>query len=195
MQSLELLFENLEKTVDYSSESNDSDFDFTDNMTVESTGIYRHYPTSLTLKTERSGSPATLTGEIVVNTSEHVPQMGATVRLKVDGQSIFYGHVFQTSIDKFGVMSFTAYDMLRYLKNTYSSYYPRGYKVRDVITDMAIAFNLAVGDLAECPTQGYALMIDNECAFDVISKLVDIGTILSGRVLVFYCQGRDLRLS
>lgn len=194
MQSLELLFENLEETVDYEAESNDDDFDFTDNMKVESTGIYRHYPTNLSLKTERAGSAATLTGELA-DVTEHMPRMGATVRLKVDGQLIFYGHVFQTTLDKFGVLSFTAYDILRYLKNTFSAYYPGTYKIRDVITDIAIANNLSVGTLAEAPTQGRALMIDNESGLDVISRLVDIGTILSGRILVFYAQGRDLRLS
>ena len=194
MQSLELLFENLEEQVS-NTPTLTNDFDFTKEMEVKSTGIFRHYPTTLTLKTERAGSPATLTGEIVVDTAGHVPQMGATVRLKVDGVMIFYGHVFQTNLDKYGVMSFTAYDMLRYLKNTFSAYYPRGYKVTDVITDIAIAFNLAVGKLVQPPTQGYALMIDNECAFDVISKLVDIGTILTGRILVFYCNGMDLTLS
>lgn len=185
MLSLELLFENLEVESDFNSDNWNE---------VTSTGIYRHYPTSLTLKTERAGSAATLTGELA-DTSEHIPRMGATVRLKVDGILMFYGHVFQTSMDKFGVVSFTAYDILRYLKNTYSAYYPRTYKISDVITDIAIANNLSVGKIADAPTQGYRLLIDNESGFDVISKLVDIGTILSGRILVFYAQGRDLMLS
>ena len=194
MLSLELLFENLEEEVNFDEENNESDFDFTNNTTVKSSGVYRHYPTSLTLKTERAGSPATLTGELV-DITEHIPRMGATVRLKVDGQMIFYGHVFQTSIDKFGVMNFTAYDILRYLKNTYSGYYPKTYTINDVITDIAIANNLSVGKIADAPTQGRQLLIDNESGLDVISRLVDIGTILSGRVLVFYASGMDLMLS
>ena len=185
MLSLELLFENLEVESDFNSDNWNE---------VASTGIYRHYPTNLTLKTERSGSPATLSGELA-DITEHIPMLGATVRLKVDGQMIFYGHVFQTSIDKFGVMSFTAYDMLRYLKNTFSNYYPRTYTLRDVITDVAIANNLSVGKLADAPTQGRSLLIDNESAFDVISRLVDVATILSGRILVFYANGQDLTLS
>jgi hypothetical protein len=196
MQSLELLFENLEEAdeIDYESAANGNDFDFTNDVVVKSTGIYRHYPTTLSLKTERTGSPATLTGELV-DITEHIPRMGATVRLKVDGIMVFIGRVFQTSVDKYGVMSFTAYDVLRYLKNTFSNYYPRTYKVSDVITDIAIANNLSVGKLVEAPTQGRSLLCENESGIDIISKLVEVGTILSGRILVFYANGEDLTLS
>lgn len=191
MLFLELLIENIEETDEVDLDNVGDDFTFYNK--VESTGIYRHYPTSLMYKTERTGSPGTLTGELA-DITEHVPKMGATIRLRVDNQLVFYGHIFQTSVDKFGVMSFTAYDMLRYLKNSFSSYYPRGYKLSDVLNDVAISFGLKLGRVEDPPMQNYKLLIDNESAFDVISKLVQVGTILSGRILVLYANGNRIEV-
>lgn len=183
MQSLELLFETFDIESDFIEGTYDTE------VWIDNNKIYRHYPTSLSLKTERTGAPATLSGEIA-DISEHVPELGSTVRLKVDGVRMFLGYVFQTSVDKYGVMTFTAYDSVRYLKNTFSNYYPKNYKIRDVINDIATSFSLEVGHLEDIPHQGSYLMIDNECALDVICKLVETAMILTGRILVFYADDR-----
>lgn len=187
MQSLELLIENVNANGNF---TDDGDF-----VTyLESEGIYRFYPSNLSLKTERSGAPATLSGEIP-DVRGHVPAVGSTIRLKVDGVRIFYGHIFQVSIDKYGVINFTAYDNIRYLKNTFSGYYPKTYKISEVINDIAIAFNLPVGHIDEIPHQGMSLMIDNECALDVICKLTETAMILTERAIIFYADDNgDLTL-
>lgn len=174
MRDVELLIENVEAT--------------------GSLGIYRHYPSQLTLHTERAGSAAVLRGEIP-DVSTNVPQMGATVRLRVDGVSVFYGRVFSSEINRWGVLSFVAYDSLRYLKNSYSNYYGYNYSVQQVIRDIAKANGLKVGKLADVPEVGRLLKIDNESGFDAISRIVDTSIVLNQRILVFWDNLGELTLS
>lgn len=169
MQSLELIFENLD------------------------TGMYKYHPSSLTFRTERTCTPGTLTGDIP-DVTGHVPQMGDTVRLRVDGTSIFLGRVFSTSINRWGVLSFTAYDQMRYLKNTYSNCYYGDYSPKQVITDIAQLYGLKLGKIEDVPKIGYKLSIDNESCFDVISKLVDTACVLTKKILVFYDNLGELEL-
>lgn len=159
-----------------------------------SQGIYRHYPSTLTLSSERACSASVLRGEIP-DVSTNVPRMGATVRLKVDGVAVFYGRLFTTEIDRWGVMSFTAYDSLRYLKNNFSNYYKGTYSVQQVIRDIAKQNGLEVGKLADVPSVGRDLKIDNESGFDAISRIVDTSIVLTGRILVFWDNLGKLTLS
>lgn len=157
-------------------------------------GIYWYAASNITLRTERTCTPATLNAEIP-DVSGHVPKMGAQVRLKVDGRLMFYGRVFSTSIDRWGVLSFTAYDNLRYLKNTFSNYYEWNYDPKQVITDIAKAYNLKLGKIADIPNVGQQLMIDNESCFDVISRIVDTACVMTKKILVFYDNFGELTLS
>lgn len=178
MKTLELTIENLERSDD----------------AVYSAGIYRYLPSSLTLRTERTCAPAVLTGEIP-DVTEHKPQMGATVRLRVDGVSVFFGRIFSTNINRWGVLTFTAYDSLRYLKNTFSNFYPWGYSPNTVIQDIANHYGMKLGKIASMPNIGQKLVVNNETSLDVISKIVDTATVLTQRILVFYDNNGELQLS
>lgn len=157
-------------------------------------GIYWYAPSSLSLRTERTCTPATLSGEIP-DVQDHVPRMGAQVRLKVDGILMFYGRIFSTTINRWGVLSFTAYDNLRYLKNTFSNYYEWNYDPKQIITDIAKAYNLKLGKIADVPKVGQQLYIDNESCFDVISRIVDTACVMTKKILVFYDNFGELTLS
>lgn len=157
-------------------------------------GIYWYAPSSLSLRTERTCTPATLSGEIP-DVQDHVPRMGAQVRLKVDGILMFYGRIFSTTIDRWGVLSFTAYDNLRYLKNTFSNYYEWNYDPKQIITDIAKSYNLKLGKIADIPNVGQRLLIDNESCFDVISRIVDTACVMTKKILVFYDNFGELTLS
>jgi hypothetical protein len=186
MNSLELTIENIESGYDFSGEDV--------KYGAFSAGVFEYHPSSLTLKTERTCTPAVLSGEIP-DVSTRKPQMGATVRLRVDGITVFIGRIFSTNINRWGVLSFTAYDVMRYLKNTYSYFYPRGYSPKTVIEDIANHYGLEIGKIADMPDIGQKLMIDNESCFDVISKVVDTATVLTQRILVFYANNNKLCLS
>ena len=174
MRELELLFENVGDGV--------------------SLGIYRHYPSQLTLHSERTCMPTTLRGTIP-DVKGNVPMMGATVRLRIDGQQVFIGRLFSTEIDRWGVLQFVAYDSLRYLKNTFSNYYEGSYSVQQVIRDIAKQNYLKVGKLANVPPVGQHLKCDNESGFDIISRIVDTAIVLNERTLVFYDLDGKLTLS
>ena len=66
--------------------------------------------------TERAGSPSILKFTVikdgVINFAE-----GDPVRLKVDGNEVFYGFVFTKKRSKGEGIEVTAYDQLRYFKN------------------------------------------------------------------------------
>jgi hypothetical protein len=157
-------------------------------------GIMQYYPSTLSLRTERTCTPSILSGEIP-DIGDRIPEMGATVRLKVDGVLMFLGRIFSTSINRWGVLSFTAYDGLRYLKNTFSNSYERNYSPRTVITDIINQYGLKLGKIADVPNIGQKLTIDNESCFDVISKIVDISIVQTKRILVFYDNFGEFTLS
>lgn len=170
MQTLELIFENPDK------------------------GMYKYSPSTLTFRTERTCTPGILSGEIP-DVTGHAIQMGDTCRLRIDGTNVFYGRVFSTTINRWGVMSFTAYDQLRYLKNTFSNYYYGAFTPKQVIEDIAKQYNLELGEIADIPKIGRCLRIDNESCFDVISKLVDTACVLTKKILVFWDNMGKLTLS
>lgn len=164
MQEVELLFEN-----------------------PDTNEIFKYYPSDVSLKTERTPSAAVLSGTIP-NVGDKLPPLGATVRLRVDDYTAFLGYLFTCNLDAWNVMSFTAYDVVRYLKNTYSMVYYGNYNPCTVIRDMAKFYDLKVGELAAIPSTGYKLLIENESCLDVIAKLVENATILTGKVYVFYAD-------
>ena len=66
--------------------------------------------------TQRRGSPGKLTFNMVYDTAIKISE-GAAVRLKVDGKPVFFGFIFSQKRDKNQIITVTAYDQLRYLKN------------------------------------------------------------------------------
>lgn len=162
-------------------------------FTTKSGDVYMFYPSTVSLHMERTCTPATLTGTIPDVTGSPI-EMGATCRFQVDGVTVFYGYVFQRSVDRYGAVSFTAYDCTRYLKNPFSAFYKRGYQPKQVISDMAYRYGLKLGYIEDIPAIGRSLMIDNESCFDVISKLVETASILNTKVYVFYAEDDKLNL-
>lgn len=81
--------------------------------------VYR--TSSVSLSTEARISAAQLTAEIPVSNG-HVPRPGSMVILDATNDDgifvrVFVGFVFTYSIDRWGVISLTAYDAMRYLQN------------------------------------------------------------------------------
>lgn len=76
---------------------------------------------SVTLKTEARVSAAELSAEIPV-VGEAMPQPGSMVIFEATNEDgifvkVFVGFVFSYSVTRFGVVSLTAYDAIRYLQN------------------------------------------------------------------------------
>ena len=71
---------------------------------------------NISWSTEVAGQPGKLTFDYV-QTPDVVINEGSVVYFKVNGQNVFYGYAFIRKQSKDGVMSITAYDQMRYLKN------------------------------------------------------------------------------
>ena len=145
---------------------------------------FKYLPESLSLKTERMGTPATLTGTIP-DAGDNIPEMGATVRLTVDGVVMFYGRVFACTVDRWGVVSFTAYDLLRYLKGNFS-WYERGLTVEKLINVVASTYDIPLGDIASTGYTARCRTIQDECALDAIQAMIDLATVKSKTIWVLF---------
>lgn len=80
-----------------------------------------YYTSRVSLSTEARVSAAQLTGEIPV-TDGYIPQPGSMVILEATDDEgvfkrVFVGFIFSYSVDRFGVVNFTAFDAIRYLQN------------------------------------------------------------------------------
>lgn len=145
---------------------------------------FKYLPESLSLKTERMGTPATLTGTIP-DAGDNIPEMGATARLTVDGVVMFYGRIFSCTVDRWGVVSFTAYDLLRYLKGNFS-WYERGLTVEKLIDVIASTYDIPLGDIAKTGYTARCRTIQDECALDAIQAMIDLATVKTKTVWVLF---------
>ena len=66
--------------------------------------------------------------------------------MKVNGKNVFYGFVFIKKRDKDGIISVTAYDQLRYLKNK-DTYVYTNKTAGEFIQMVASDFNMQTGTI------------------------------------------------
>lgn len=109
-------------------------------LDTDSAYVYR--TSNLTLTTEGRVSAAQLTGEIPV-TGGLMPKLGSMCILEAtndDGEfvRVFVGFIFSYSVDRWGVVSFTAYDSIRYLQNPVSGKWigKEGKDVSEIVRDV-----------------------------------------------------------
>ena len=89
--------------------------------------------------TERRGTSGKLTFKCLFD-ENNIFEEGDLVTVKYKGQKVFYGFIFTISRDRDKILSVTAYDQLRYLKNR-DVYEYRNKKASEVITMLANDFN------------------------------------------------------
>lgn len=126
----------------------------------------------ITWNTERKGSPGELRFSVVkdgvINFTE-----GCPVRLKVDGQNVFYGFVFTKKRDKEDVIDVVAYDQLRYLKNK-DTYVYENKTAGEVIEMIASDFRLETGTLENTKYKIVTRTEPNKTLFDIIQTTLDL---------------------
>ena len=66
--------------------------------------------------TERKNTPGKLVFKVLYDNNLDFSE-GSPVRMKVDGDNVFFGFVFKQQRTKDKIITVTAYDQLRYLKN------------------------------------------------------------------------------
>jgi len=126
----------------------------------------------ITWETTRKGVPGILNFTVVKDGVLNF-QEGNAVRLKVNGNNVFYGFVFKKERDKGNTIQVTAYDQLRYLKNK-DTYVYTNKTASDVVKMIAADFKLNVGTIEDT---GYIIasrVEDNKTLFDIIQNALDL---------------------
>lgn len=134
--------------------------------------------------TERSGSPSTLKFTVVKDDTISF-QEGDAVRMKVDGQNVFYGFIFTKKRNKNHHIEVTAYDQLRYLKNK-DTYVYENKTASQVIQMIANDFNLNLGNIESTKYVIPSRVEDNQSLFDIIQNALDLELQNKGELFCLY---------
>lgn len=142
--------------------------------------------------TERAGSPSILKFTVVKEGSLNF-QEGDPVRLKVDGQEVFFGFIFTKKRTKADTIDVTAYDQLRYLKNK-DTYVYENKTASQVIQMVASDFNLNVGSVEGTSYVIPSRVEDNQSLFDIIQNALDLELQNKGELFCLYDKFGKLTL-
>ncbi|MCI8821819.1 MAG: hydrolase [Lachnospiraceae bacterium] len=151
------------------------------------TGTKAYFPAveeGIEWSTERKGTPGKLTFKVlkddVLDFSE-----GSAVRMKENGSELFFGFVFKQQRDKDRIITVTAYDQLRYLKNKDTIVYEN--KTADQLLRMiASDYALNVGVLEPA---GYVIesrVEENTSLFEMLQNALDLTLMNTGELFVLY---------
>ena len=126
----------------------------------------------ITWATERKGCPGELQFKVVKDDTVSFAE-GDAVRLKVNGLNVFYGFIFKKKRDKDQIISVTAYDQLRYLKNK-DTYVYENKKASDFIQMIASDFKLQTGSIENTKFEIPSRIEENTSLFDMIQNALDL---------------------
>ena len=134
--------------------------------------------------TERRGVPGKLTFKLLKDDTLDFSE-GSAVRLKVDGDNIFYGCVFRQKRDKDQVITVTAYDQLRYLKNKDTKVYENK-TAAQFIRMAAEDYSLNTGMIEETSFVIESRVEENTSLFEMIENALDLELTNTGELYVLY---------
>lgn len=143
-------------------------------------------------ETQRKGQPGKCSFTIIPDSKLHIEE-GNAVRLDVNGKSVFFGFIFERSWNSDGQMKVTAYDQLRYLKNT-DSYNYTNLSTGEVILMIARDYNLKTGTLIDT---GHKISRNrpDKTLLDIILDSLDLTLIHTGKIYVLYDDAGSLTLN
>ena len=126
----------------------------------------------ITWTTERKGCPGQLQFKVVKDSTLTISE-GDAVRLKVNGAKVFYGFIFKMKRAKEQIITVTAYDQLRYLKNK-DTYVYENKTAGELIKMIATDFNMRVGSLENTGYKIASRVEENTSLFDMIQNALDL---------------------
>ena len=134
--------------------------------------------------TERKNTPGKLTFKVlkddVLDFSE-----GSAVRMKENGDEVFFGFVFKQQRAKEQIITVTAYDQLRYLKNKDTIVYEN--KTADQFLRMIAAdYALNIGVLENTNYIIESRVEENTSLFEMIQNALDLTLQNTGEMFVLY---------
>ncbi len=138
----------------------------------------------ITLETDRQGSPGTLKFNVlkddIINFSE-----GDIVTLSVDGKDVFLGYVFLKSRNSDSIISVTAYDQLRYLKNKDTKNF-QNMTLSEILKEIADDFELEVGVIEDSGYVIKSMLKENTALIDMISSAINTNLKNKNEMFVIY---------
>lgn len=138
----------------------------------------------ITWSTERKGSPGQLQFKVLADNALNFTE-GDAVRLRYNGSNVFYGFVFKKKRDKNNVITVTAYDQLRYLKNK-DTYVYENKTASQLIQMIAGDFNLQTGVLESTGYNIESRIEENTSLFDMIQNALDVTLENTKKLYVLY---------
>lgn len=134
--------------------------------------------------TERRSTPGKLVFKVlkddILNFSE-----GSPVRLCVDGDKVFFGFVFKQQRTKDQIITVTAYDQLRYLKNKDTKVYENK-TAAQFVKMVGADYQLNLGTIEET---GYVIpsrVEENTSLFEMIENSLDLTLTNTGEMFILY---------
>ena len=134
--------------------------------------------------TERRSSPGKLTFKVIKDDILNFTE-GSPVRLKVNGNEVFYGFVFTKSRNRDNIISVTAYDQLRYLKNK-DTYVYENKTAAELIKMLAADFKLKTGEIEDTKFLIKSRVEDNVSLFEMIENALDLTLTNTKEMFVMY---------
>lgn len=156
-------------------------------MIKSSTGTTAYIPAvedGLEWTTERSGSPGKVTFKVIQDGILSMTE-GNEVSIKEDGTNIFFGYIFKQSRDRDGIITVTAYDQLRYLKNK-DTYVYTNKTATQFIQMVATDFKLQVGELEDSKYVIPSRTEENTTLFDMIGNALDLTVQNNKEMFILY---------
>ena len=138
----------------------------------------------ITWSTERKGCPGELKFKVLKDETLDFAE-GDAVRLKVNDNEIFYGFVFKKQRDKEHLISVTAYDQLRYLKNK-DTYKFENTKASGIVKTIADDFNLQTGEIEDTGFVIKSRVEKNTALIDMIQTALDLTLENTKQMYVMY---------
>lgn len=141
----------------------------------------------ITWSTERKGCPGELQFKVVKDdvVSSIGFQEGDPVRLKVNGSNVFYGFIFKKKRSKDHIITVTAYDQLRYLKNK-DTYVYENRTASEFIKMIAEDFQMQTGSIEDTGFKIESRIEENTSLFDMIQNALDLTLENQKKMYVLY---------
>ena len=127
---------------------------------------------SVEWSTERVGVPGKLTFKVHLDDTLDITE-GNAVRFKWNDNNIFYGFIFSKKMDKDRIITVTAYDQLRYLKNK-ETYVYENKTAGEVIKMVASDFGMQTGFIEDTGYKIPSRVEDGQTLFDIIQNALDV---------------------
>ncbi|WP_318709874.1 XkdQ/YqbQ family protein [Candidatus Acetatifactor stercoripullorum] len=134
--------------------------------------------------TERKDTPGKLTFKVLKDDILDFSE-GSPVRMRVDGDNVFFGFVFKQQRDKDQIITVTAYDQLRYLKNKDTKVYENK-TAAQFIQMIAADYSLNVGTLEDTLYIIESRIEENTSLFEMVSNALDLTLTNTGEMFVLY---------